>query len=247
MKEALIYGITSGIPLVLGAYIGIKAKISKFLLGIIMGFGAGYLISTLSFDLMEEAFLLGGFIPVSFGFAIGILLFVAGDYVIDEKGGHNRKKAHGKNLSVNRNNSGYAILLGAILDGIPEAIAIGIGIASQSKLGTTMLVAVVLSNLPEGISGAKGMKLAGRTNKYIIGAWSITLVTSILGVLIGYLLLGNATTNMIAFTLSISAGAILAMIGDTMIPDAFDDGGRLIALATGSGFLLSFIAGNISL
>ena len=254
MYIAVLYGAAGGATLLLGAIIGLNYKLPKFLIGSIMAFGAGYLISTLTFELMEEAFLAGGFQAVSIGFLSGTLLFVLGDYCIDHFGGHNRKHVHGKNYSTKKANkmkkntkdSGSAILLGAILDGIPESAAIGIGLAAGNGVGLSMMLAVLLSNVPEGISGAQGMKKAGKSARYILSVWGITLFTSAVAAGLGYAFLGNASPETIAITLSLAAGAILAMIGDTMIPEAFEDGGRFVAISSAIGFFISFVISHLA-
>lgn len=251
MAIAAIFGFISGSTLFLGALLGMYLKMPKYVIGGIMAFGSGVMISALTFDLMENAFLSGGFGAVSIGFLIGTLLFVIGDYLIDHSGGHFRKHGHGK-IHANKttptinNNSGSAILLGAILDGIPESLAIGIGLAAGNGIGLSMMIAVFLSNFPEGISGAQGMKSAGKSNLYILSVWGITIAASSCASTLGYAVLGNASKEIIAVTLSIAAGSILAMIADTMMPEAFEEGGRFIALATAFGFFIAFVVSHLA-
>lgn len=251
MLKAAIDGLVSGSTLFLGAFLGIYLNISRNLLAAIMAFGSGVLISALTFDLMQNAYMTGGFISVTIGFLSGTLLYVAGDYLIDRMGGHYRKQGHGS-LIENRTtpgigfHSGTAILLGAILDGIPESLTIGIGRAAGKGIGLSMMIAVLLSNLPEGISGAQGMKIAGKSKRFIFSVWGITIAFSVLASVLGYHYLGSASEKAIALTLSLAAGAILAMIADTMIPEAFDEGGRFVALATALGFLLAFMISHYS-
>ncbi|MBC3889806.1 ZIP family zinc transporter [Acetobacterium paludosum] len=251
MTTAAIFGLISGSTLFIGALLGMYLKVSKYAIGAIMAFGSGVLISALTFDLMENAFLSGGFDSASIGFIAGTLLFVIGDYLIDHLGGHFRKRRHGKihtNKTDQKNdvNSGSAILLGAVLDGIPESLAIGIGLAAGQGVGFSMMIAVFISNFPEGISGAQGMKVAGKSNIYILSVWGITIATSVCAAVLGYAFLGNASKDVIAITLSLAAGAILAMIADTMMPEAFEEGGRFIALATASGFFLAFVVSHLA-
>jgi ZIP family zinc transporter len=250
MVMAAIFGLISGSTLFIGALLGMYLKIPKYILGAIMAFGSGVMVSALTFDLMENAFVTGGFVSVSIGFLIGTLLFVIGDYLIDHAGGHFRKHGHGKILTLKNStptgNSGSAILLGSVLDGIPESLAIGIGLAAGEGIGVSMMIAVFLSNLPEGISGAQGMKSAGKSNRYILSIWGITILASALASALGYAILGNASQEIIAVTLSLAAGAILAMLADTMMPEAFEEGGRFIALATALGFFIAFFISHLA-
>lgn len=254
MINSIIFGFISSSTLFLGAWIGVKLNVPKLLLASIMAFGSGFLISALSFDLIESALGYGGFGSVSAGFILGAVLFVAGDYLTDHLGGHNRKKGHGmshsKKMTANGKtdipDSGSAILLGAILDGIPESAAIGIGVAAGKGIGLSMMVAVLLSNLPEGISGAQGMKQAGKSKKFILGVWGITILLSTCAAALGYQFLGTASPKIMAVMLALAAGAILSMLSDTMIPEAFEDGGRFVALVTALGFISSFVLSHLS-
>src|SRR5665647_2549852 len=156
MIIAGIYGLIGGAALFIGTLFGIYVKnVPKQVVGVIMAFGSGVLISALTFNLMEKAYQSGGFDSVSIGFISGALLFVGGDYLIDSCGGHFRKLRHGKRHAAKKGtvnnsnpvNSGFAIFLGALLDGIPESAAIGIGLAAGQGIGLSMLVAVFLLSL----------------------------------------------------------------------------------------------------
>jgi ZIP family zinc transporter len=253
MIIAGVYGLIGGAALFIGALIGLYMKISNRLVGAVMAFGSGVLISALTFDLMEKAYQIGGFDSVSIGFITGAILFVGGDYLIDSYGGHNRKLGHGTQHAARQvaakgsklASSGSAILLGALLDGIPESAAIGVGLAAAHGVGLSMLIAVFLSNLPEGISGAKGMKAAGHSKIYILGVWSATIIAAGGAAALGYRFLGQASQDIIATTIALAAGAILAMIADTMMPEAFEESGRFVALVTVAGFLIAFIVTHL--
>lgn len=254
MATAAVYGLISGSTLFIGALLGMYLNVSKYAVGAIMAFGAGVLVSALTFDLMENAFLSGGFDAVSIGFMAGTILFVGGDYLIDRRGGHVRKHSHGQRHATKvgltepgqPDTSGSAILLGAILDGIPESLAIGIGLAAGQGVGLSMMVAVFLSNFPEGISGAHGMKNAGHSNLYIMSVWGVTIAISTCTAVLGYAFFSRASQDVVAVTLAVAAGAILAMLADTMMPEAFEEGGRFVALATALGFFLAFVVSHLA-
>lgn len=254
MLTAFVYGLIGGAALLLGAAVGIYTKIPQRIVGAIMAFGAGVLISALTFDLMSKAYASGGFDSTSTGFVLGAILFVGGDYLIDRFGGQFRKRGHGKQNAANSMASGgpapvvsgSAILLGAMLDGVPESAAIGVGLAAGQGFGLVMLVAVFISNFPEGISGAIGMKQAGKSYWYVIGVWSSVVLAAGISAALGYQFLAKATPDIMAAGLAIAAGAILAMLADTMIPEAFEEGGRLVALATVAGFLVAFIVSHLA-
>ncbi len=215
-----------------------------------MAFGSGVLISALSIDLMEEAHSTGGILAVSIGFALGGLFFVAGDFLVDNSGGHFRKSAHGNHHASKKSQaltiSGTALLLGALLDGIPESAAIGMNLLKGANMGVLLLAAVFLSNIPEGISGAVGMKQAGKSKSHILWIWFIVVVASGFASLIGYQFLGGLSEQYKAAAMAFAAGAILAMLTDTMIPEAFENGGRFVALMAVCGFLVAFIISRLA-
>jgi ZIP family zinc transporter len=248
--QALLFGFIGGGALLIGALLGIYLKISRKVIALIMAFGAGVLICALSFDLMEEAYRRGGFDSVTIGFLVGALLFVFGDWLVDRKGGHIRKLIHSKRHLAKRPQddkaSGMAIFIGALLDGIPESAAIGIGLLANKGIGILMLVAVFLSNLPEGISGAASMLKAKKSKSFILSLWIGVLLICTLSAFLGYKILGNSSPDLIAAILALAAGAILAMITDTMIPEAFEEEGKIVALVTVLGFLLTFIISHLT-
>lgn len=250
MIRALLFGLLAGSAVFFGALVGIYTKINKKTVASVMAFGSGVLISALSLDLMEEAHATGGFWAVSIGFVLGGLFFVIGDYFVDNAGGQARKAVHGKHHNKRKTNvvaiSGMALFLGAMLDGIPESAAIGINLLSGTNMGILLLVAVFLSNFPEGVSGAIGMKEAGKSNKYILSLWLSTVVIAGLSALVGYAFLGGTSEHFQAASMAFAAGAILAMLTDTMIPEAFETGGRFVALMAVFGFLVAFIISRIA-
>ncbi len=246
MLEATIVGLLAGSSILIGALLGLYLKINHKAIAIIMAFGAGVLISALSIDLMNEAFEKShNAWVVGLSFLAGALVFVGGDYLIDNRGGYFRRHSQGlaqvKKGNSGEDNSGSAILLGTLLDGIPESFVVGAGIAAGGNTSLVFLAAVFLSNLPEGMSGTLGMKLTGMSNRKVLLIWTTTLVVTILSSIGGYLFLGNAPQNVHAAAMAFASGAILAMLCDTMIPEAFKFGGRFVALITVIGFLLAFL------
>lgn len=250
MFEAAFWGFVSGSAVLIGAVLGLYLKIGNRLTAIVMAFGAGVLISALSIDLMAEAFdKTHDVLVVGLSFLAGAIVFVGGDYLIDTKGGSWRKRGHGvseqKKKSGAENNSGAAILLGTFLDGIPESFVVGASIAAGGATGFVFIIAVFLSNLPEGMSGSLGMKMSGMSNKKIMALWVATLAITVIASVCGYAFLGNAPASFHAATMAFASGAILAMLCDTMIPEAFSYGGRVVALVTVAGFMMAFFLSEL--
>ena len=237
MAESFAWGILAGSSLVLGGIIALRLPISRRLLGLIMAFGAGVLISAVSFELVQEAFeTSAGSGGVALGLFAGSLVFFLGDALIDRLGGNERKSSGGSQAA----GSALAIVLGIVLDGIPESLVLGLTVLEAGTVSVAFLVAVFLSNLPEAIAATTGLAQSGWTRSRILGLWALVMTVSGLAALAGYALLDTASPRTIAFVLAFAGGAILTMLADTMMPEAFEHGGKLVGLATTLGFVLAF-------
>jgi len=242
MLEAALWGFVGGASLLIGALVGISRPFPPRLIGLIMGFGAGVLISAVAFELTQEAFDRSGTNAVVGGLAAGALTFFLGDWVIDHRGGDNRKRSGGQQQSGG--GAGTALALGALLDGIPESVAIGATLLGGGKIGIAVVAAVFLSNFPESLSSSVGMKKAGHSNRYILGLWTGVLIASTLASAIGFVTLDGAPDVLIALIQGFAAGAILVMLSDTMVPEAVGEGGNVVGLVTTTGFVLAFLLSN---
>jgi ZIP family zinc transporter len=238
--QAGLWGLLSGSALVLGAAITYLAALPPRLVAAVMAFGSGVLISALSFELMDEAYDQGGFLATAAGFLIGAAVYTAANVAISRRGGHHRKRS-GHQQQPADEGGGLAIAVGALLDGIPESVVIGVSLLSGPGVSLVAVTAIFLSNLPEGLSSAAGMRKAGRSRAYVFGVWGSIALASGLAALIGNLALADAGPGVIAATNAIAAGAILAMLADTMIPEAFETAHEYAGLITVAGFLAAFV------
>ncbi|RAX49079.1 ZIP family zinc transporter [Arthrobacter sp. AQ5-05] len=239
--QALLWGTVAGAALVLGAAVSWKWTMSSKVVSSIMSFGAGVLISALAFDLVDEAEQGGGLWPTMAGFLAGALAYVGANALLARRGAKHRKRSGEKQPSEDRQpGSGTAIAVGALLDGIPESVVLGLGLVSGGTVSTAVLAAVFISNVPEGLSSTAGMKKSGRGAGYVFGVWGGIALISGIASLIGYLSMQNAPAELVAFITAIAAGGILAMIADTMIPEAFEEHHVLTGLIAALGFLTAF-------
>ena len=236
MSEALFWGLFAASSLLVGGALALLLPIRERVLGWIMAFGAGVLIAAVAYELVEEAFQTAesnG--TIGLGLAAGALTFFVGDVIVDRMGGSERK-------SMRRAGAGsaLAIVLGIVLDGIPESAVIGLGLLEGQGVSVAVIAAVFLSNLPEAVAATTGLKAGGWAPRKIMGLWTLVALVSGLASLLGYALFDSAGPDALAFVLAFAGGAILTMLADTMMPEAYEHGGKLVGLLTTLGFGLAF-------
>ena len=242
--EAGLWGLLAGSSLVLGAAIAWTVRVPQRVVAAVMAFGAGVLVSTLAFDLMDEAEATGGLGPTLAGFIGGSVAYVACNLALARRGARHRKRSAAMMPSEEETpGSGSAIAVGALLDGVPESVVLGMSLLSGG-VGVPVLAAIVVSNVPEGLSSAAGMKASGRGARYVFGVWSAIAVACGIAGLAGAALLEDASPESVAVITAVAAGAILAMVADTMIPEAFEETQLYAGLITALGFALAFAIGR---
>ncbi|HEU0303707.1 MAG TPA: hypothetical protein VFR32_03925 [Gaiellaceae bacterium] len=237
MAEAFLWGLFAGSSLVIGGVVALGIGMRQRVLGLIMAFGAGVLISAVAYELVGEAFDTASLDwAVALGLFAGALMFYLGDAAIDSFGGAHRKHSGGAQAT----GSAYAIVLGIVLDGIPESMVIGLGLLEGGGVSAAVVAAVFLANLPESIAATSGLVTAGWRRARILGLWALVMLVTAVASLAGYALLDGASDEAVAFVLAFAGGAVLTMLADTMMPEAFEHGGKLVGLATTLGFAVAF-------
>ena len=240
MAGAFGWGLLAASSLVIGGALACFFTIPPRVIGFIMAFGAGVLISAVAFDLVEEAVDGTTHDWVAFvGIFSGCAVYAFGNWRIEQMGGGQRKNASG----AQQEGDALGIVLGTVLDGVPESLVIGLTLARGGGVGVAYLVAVFISNLPEAISSTSGLRVSGWTTARVLRMWVLIAVVSAFASLFGYGFFDGASDAAVAFVLTFAAGAILTMLADTMIPEAYDTARRssAVGVATTMGFAVAFL------
>lgn len=234
MTAAIGWGALAASSLLIGALAALARGWSRRLIGLVLAFGAGALISAVSFELALEGSDTGGFGWLAAGLALGGVTYYLMDGVVDRIGAPGRaRERHASG------DAGPALALGAFLDGIPEQLVLGIGLAGGEPVSVGLLAAIFVSNLPEAIGSASAMRDAGRPARTIVGLWAGVALCCALATVAGYAL-GDAVSGELRAAIDgFAAGALLVMLVDSMIPDATQDSGRQAGLVTVLGFALA--------
>lgn len=236
MLKVFLIGLLATSSLIVGGLIASWLKLSNRFIGIVMGFGAGTLISAITYELIFESVKLAkGTGYPAYGFFAGAFTFFFSDKLIEKMGAKN----HSSLNSTQHSSLIIPMVLAIILDGIPESIVIGLGIFENGTVSLAMLIAVFISNLPEAIAGSTGMKQSGWKTKKIVMLWVFIALVCAVSTIAGFSLFVETSVTWLAFIQSFAGGAILMMLANSMIPEAYEHGGKLTGVATVLGFFIS--------
>ncbi len=235
MLEAAFWGLVAASTLIVGAILAIALPWRRRMIGLAAGFGAGALISAVTLDLTKSAFEAAPVPVVVAGLGAGALAFSAGNWALHRGGPvRHRKRSAGQQAGADP----LGIVLGTVLDGIPESVVIGISLLAGEGVGLAFLAAVAISNVPEAISATTGLRQTGWSTRGVLGLWAIVAVLSAVAAGAGYGLLAGAPAEIAATIQAFAAGAVLTMLADTMMPEAFDEAGATVGLATVLGYAI---------
>jgi ZIP family zinc transporter len=235
MAAALGWGALAASSLIVGALLAFARRWRRRAIGLILSFGAGALISAVSFELAAEGARIGGLGWTAGGLAVGAVTY----YLLDGLIGRRFHGDHGRAGRAAASNAGPALALGAFLDGIPEQAVLGIGLAGGEGVGVGLLVAIFVSNLPEAIGSASDMRRAGTAQSTIVRLWVAVAVVCTIATVVGYALADSTSGDFRAAIDGFAAGALLVMLIDSMVPEARKDSGRVAGLVAVLGFAVA--------
>ncbi|MGL6298258.1 MAG: ZIP family metal transporter [Methanobacteriaceae archaeon] len=262
--QAGLWGIIGGLALFIGSIFAYYFNVPRKIIASAVAFSAGVLISAACFELMFESYLYGGFIPAIIGFFTGVVIFTIANVIISKRSikyYENNKNNNNNNTNNNKTKEDYdkqnkeylnkydtqglAVVVGSILDGIPESVAIGLTLIGGGPISMAMIIAVFISNISEGLSSSTSMKIYGWKKSSVFGLWLIITAMAGITAMIGYSVFSFLPPIILSTALSIAAGALLSMVADVLLPEAFEQTHAFTGLIMGSGFLLSFILSHL--
>jgi ZIP family zinc transporter len=240
VAEAALWGAVGASALLIGALVAYLSTPGPKLIATVMALGAGLLIGSVSFELISDAVDNAEVAQVGLLALVGAVVFTVGDYLLSRRGGHKRKDPEGAQAA----GSPLAIVLGSVLDGIPESFVLGLTVL-QGGVSVALLTSVVLSNFPEGMSSSSGLRIAGWPRQRVVRMWLLVMAASAASAAIGYLVLDPAQGRTGALVQAFAAGALLAMVADTMLPEAFAVEGLLTGALVVIGYSISVMLSAI--
>ncbi|HEY7196961.1 MAG TPA: hypothetical protein VH306_07230 [Gaiellaceae bacterium] len=229
---ALFWGAFSSAALYIGEALAGPVGNRHKVMGLVMGFGAGTLLSAVAYELVPASSLSHG-LGMGISFALGALVYYVGDRVIDGSGGEKRQA-----IESDDEGSGAAMFLGALLDGVPEAFILGTTISVGGAISVAFIVAIFVSNIPQGIAGTTSLQAAGYSNRRIFRMWTALTIATALTAALGYLV-GNRTDLGGLYAQAFAAGALLTMLADSMMPEGFRYGGKSVGLVVVLGYMVA--------
>lgn len=236
MGEAAFWGLIGASALAIGAEVAFAFKLSRMAIGLIMAFGVGALISAVSFELVAPAAESAEVWQVTVGLGLGSLTFFVGDRLIANLGGSNRKSKDG----ASEDSSVLGIVLGTVLDGIPESAVLGMSLVGGGGVSFALLAGIWVSNFPEGLASSVNLSKSGMSRGKIRLMWLAIVAMSALAAAIGFAIVNNSSSRTGALVEAFAAGALLTMIADEMAPEAYERSSIYAGLATVAGFALAF-------
>ena len=236
MLEAFLWGALGASALLAGALLAYVTTPSRRFIAVIMALGSGVLFGSVAFELVEDALEEASPAAVGLVALAGALTFTAGNWWLQRRGGGDRKSATGDQAD----GSPLAIVFGSVLDGVPESFVLGLTVL-QGSVSVPLFAGIVLSNFPEGLSSSAGLRIAGWARRRVLLMWTAVVVASAVSAALGYLLLDPSLDYTGALVQAFAAGALLAMVADTLLPEAFEVEGVFTGSLVVVGFSLSLV------
>ena len=241
MWETALWGGIAGSAVLMGALAGIYLKVKRSIIAYIMAYGTGVLIGAATFELLILSLRDGGMELTVLSFILGAIIFTLFDLLISKKGGRERKRSRKRP----EGGSGLALFIGTVLDSIPESFIIGVSFADGGRASWLLMAAVFICNIPEGLSSSVGLLKDGYSKAKVQQLWLSDFALSVLRSMAGYTMLRDKPEGLAAVVSSFSAGAVVAMVSSTMMPEAYEDGGPVVGFIAALGLISSLVLAKL--
>lgn len=241
MWQAMLWGGISGSAVLLGALSALHFTIQKKVVGYIMAFGTGVLMGAAAYELLGSSAEKGGIWPAAGGFLLGAVVYTLFELLLSRRGGTRRKRTNQNHASAGAARAaGLAIFAGTLMDAIPESVMIGVS-TKQDGVSWLLVVAIFLSNFPEGLSSTLGLRKSGYSRERILWMWGAVMAGAVVSSWFGYYFQSFMSEQTLAAIAAFAGGGVIAMLATTMLPEAYEDGGPPIGLIAASGLLVSML------
>jgi len=249
--DAGFWSFVAMIPVLISAALGLRFSPGKRFTAVFLALSAGMLIALLSYDLLEVAFDIGGIFYSMLGFFLGIAIYVLANRLIARGGIKRRNSADCGGLGSlepgkrAEKQAAMALVIGAILDGIPESMSIGISFLDNKLVTISVIVAVAVANIPEGLASGVGLKRSGISSRNILVTWAIVVIACVFSSMLAFSTMSNSPLGLRAVTTALAAGGVLAMTLQTVIPEAYEETHDFVSLLAGLGFSAAFFMSHM--
>jgi ZIP family zinc transporter len=240
MLVAFLWGAVGAAALLVGALVAYAGAPSRRFIAVVMALGAGLLIGSVAFELVDEAVKTASVALVGLLTLLGAATFTVGDWWLSRRGGGERKDASGAQAA----GAPLAIVFGSVLDGVPESFVLGLTVL-EGNVSVALLAGVILSNFPEGLSSSSGLRAAGWTRSRVLWMWSVVILVAAVSAALGYALLDPAGGRTGALAQGFAAGALLAMVSNTLLPESYREEGVATGSLVAVGFAVSLMLSAI--
>ena len=234
MITAFLWGAAGASALLVGAVIAYLSRPGRVVIAVVMAVGTGVLFGSVAFELVDDAIASSDVVWVATLVVVGAGAFTLGDWLLARRGGSQRKDPTGAQAE----GSPLAIVLGSVLDGIPESFVLGLT-AIGGGISASLFAGIVLSNLPEGMASSSGLRIAGWPLRRVFLMWSGVILVSAISAALGAVLLDPEAGRTGAAAQAFAAGALLAMLADTLLPEAYEVEGVITGTLVVVGFAAS--------
>ena len=251
LTDAAVWSFVAMVPVVLSAWIGLRFKPSKKITAYFLAFSSGMLIALLSYDLVEEAFRISGPYYALMGLFLGLLTYQFSNYWISRSGVKRRQSVscggvgHLSLEQQNERRTALALLIGAVLDGIPESMSIGITFLENPLVSNSVILAVAVANIPEGLASGAGLRRSGMSPFKILLMWSSVVIACVISSVLAWLLMKDAPDAVKGLITAFAGGGVLAMTFQAIIPEAYEEIKDWIGLLAGVGFAIAFLVSHM--